>query len=307
MVDTSSGQLAFVKETVAGAAPATPAFQVLDFTSEDFAMTTAQVRSTAVTAQRVVKANRRAGKEVGGGFTFELYKAAEVDAILASLLGNPFAGTPSTSKAGGLIVDTYTFERKLSATDYRRFHGVRLGSAAFTVAPEANITCAVTAMGFTETTAAAPITGATYAAVGTADKLNALDVTAIALSNGLTGSFDYDQLAFTVNNQLAVRKRLGPQSVRSIGAGQALVTGSMGVYVPDKSMADAFIADQRFDMDVPMILAGAGYTAHFENVVITSYTDANTGNGDEFMGRIEFESTLDLAYGSSFGFQKTGV
>lgn len=304
MVDTSSGQLAFVKETVAGTAPATPAFRVLDFVSEDLAMTSNSVRSAAVTPQRVVRSNRRAGREVGGGVSLELYTGTEIDTIMAALMGNPFTGTPGLSLAGGLVVDSFTFERKLTATDYRRFHGCRIGSAEFTLAPEANILCRLAMMGFTETTGNAPITGATYTAATAGEKLTAVDVTGVTLTTGLTGTFDYESLSFTVNNQLATRKRLGPSTVRNIGAGQALVTGSMRLFVSDKTFADAYLADTKFDMAVGMAYAAAGYTPTFQNCAITSYSDANTGNGDEFMAAVEFEATLDATYGSSFGMQK---
>jgi hypothetical protein len=304
MGDTSSGQLAYVKETVAGTTPATPAFKVVDITSEDLAMSATQIRSNAVSPQRVVRGSRRASSEVGGGFNFELYKGAEIDALLASLLGDSFAGTPLTAKAGGSTVDTYTFERKLGAADYRRFTGVRIGSMEFTVSPEAFVGVRVGCVGFSMQTAAAAIAGSTYAPASDTEKLTSLDVTAITLSNGLTASLDYETLSFTVNNQLTARKRIGPNSVRGIGQGLVLVTGSMRAYV-DKALADAFVAETAFDMDVPFVNAGEGYTALFKNVRITSYADPNSGNGDEFMGNIEFEATLDSTFASSFGFSKT--
>ncbi len=68
---------------------------------------------------------------------FELYKGSEVDELIASLMGQTaFTGSPLTAKAGGTVVDTYTFERKLSATDYRRFTGCRISMAEFTIAPD---------------------------------------------------------------------------------------------------------------------------------------------------------------------------
>lgn len=305
MSDTSAGQLAFVKETVTGAAPTTPAFSILDFVDEDLTMTVARVRSAAVAAQRVAKQNRIAGREVGNGFRFELYKAAEVEAIIEALMGNTFA--TDVAKAGGLLAPTFTIERKLSATDYRRFHGFRMGSAEFTVQPEQNVMVRVTGSGFTKTTGAAAIAGSTYIQPATTGKLNALDVASIVLTGGLALTTDYESLSFTVNNQLTTRKRLGPASVRGIGAGQALVTGTLRAFVDSKALADAFIAGTMFNFDVPMLLGTSGYTPSFKNVVITEYADPNTGNGDEFMATIGFEANLDTTYGSSFGFGRSAT
>lgn len=304
MPDTSSGQLAFVKEIVPGATPATPAFKLIDIVDEDLALGTTQIRSAAVNPLRVVKASRRAGKEVGGGLRFELTKATEIDTIIAAVLGNPFGGAPLTAKAGGAVVDTFTFERKISATDYRRFTGVRLGTAEFTIAPEQFIVVRVAGVGFSMTTGAAAIAGATYAAAGAAEKLTALDIASITLSGGIALALDYESIAFSVNNQLAARKRIGPNSVRSVGAGQALVTGTMRCFV-DKAVADAFLGETAFNMDIPFVNAAEGYTALFKNVKITEYNDPITGNTDEFVSTVAFEATLDVGFGSSFGISKT--
>jgi hypothetical protein len=307
MGGTSSGQLAYVKETVAGTTPATPAFKVVDITSEDLTLNVTQTRSAAITPQRVVRSSRRTGKEVGNGFNFELYKGAEIDALLASLLGQTtFAGSPLTAKAGGATVDSYTFERKLNAagTDYRRFTGCQIGSMEFTIAPEAIATVRATVVGFSEVTAAAAIAGATYAAPTTAEKLTALDVTSVTLTGGLTTALDYESITLTVNNQLTARKRIGPNSVRGISVGQALVTGSVRAYV-DKTLADAFIADTAFNMDIPFVFAGEGYTFLLKNIKQTTGSDPTTGNDDEYMSNFDFEATLDATFGSSFGITKT--
>ena len=305
MGGTSSGQLAFVKETVVGTTPATPAFKIIDMTSEDLSLTVNQTRSEAITPQRVVRSSRRTGKEVGNGFSFELYKGAEIDEILRALCGQAaFAGVPLTVKAGGQTFDSFTFERKLSATDYRRFVGCQIGSAEFTIQPEAICQVRVGVTGYSMVTAAAAIAGATYANPTDIDKLTALDVTAITLSNGLTTSLDFENITLTVNNQLTARKRIGPNSVRSISQGQALVTGTARAYV-DKTLADAFVADTEFDMDIPFALAGEGYTLLLKDIHITEYNDPNTGNDDEYMSDFSFEATLDTTFGSSFGISKT--
>lgn len=305
MGDTSQGQLALVKETVAGTTPATPAFKVLDFVSENLVMNANSVRSQAVTPNRVVKGARRTSKSTGGGINLELYKGAEIDEILAALMGNAFAGDPLTAKAGGIVEDSFTFERKLSATDYRRFMGVRIGSADFAIAPEQLITMRLNTLGRSKTSGATIITGATYAPATETEKLTSLDVAAVTLAGDLTGSFDYEQINFTVNNQLGLSNRIGPNPVRRVRAGQALVTGNMRIYIDDDSVFAAFNDDDaRFSMDVPMLFGGEGYTALFKNVAILSYDDSNPGNNNEFMANVEFEATLEGSFASSFAFSK---
>lgn len=307
MPGTSQGQLAYVKETVAGTTPATPAFSVLDLTGEDLSMAVTQSRSAAITPQRVVKGSRRTGRDVSGGFSFELYKGAEIDALLLSLLGqSAWSGLAPNmlAKAGGTVQDSYTFERKISATDYRRFTGCQIGSMEFTVAPEAITTVRVGVVGFSMVTANAIVTGATYAAASASQKLTALDVASVTLSGGLTAALDYETLTVTVNNQLTARRRIGPNSIRGVSQGQALVTISGRAYV-DKAMADTFTTDTAFNLDLPSKFGGEGYTLLLKNLKITDYNDPITGNDDEFMSNFTAEATLDATFASSFGIEKT--
>lgn len=305
MAGTSAGQLALVKETVAGATPATPAFKILDMTGADLKLSVTQTRSAAVTPQRVVRSSRRTGREVGNGFNFELYKGPEVDEILAALLGNAFAGgPPAVAKAGGTTMESFTIEHRLSAADYRRYVGCQLSMGEFTIAPEQIIGVRVGVVGYSMVTAVAAIAGATYANPTDVDKLTALDVAAVTLSDGITASLDYESLSFTLNNQKVARKRIGPASVRGISEGQALVTGSARIYVTQE-MANAYVADTSFDMDVPTMIGGSGYTFLFKNVKLTDLSEPNTGNDDEYMSNIEFEATIDATFGSSFGISKT--
>lgn len=304
MGDTSQGRLAFVKEAVPGVPPANPAWRVLDFVDEDLVQSSTQVRSAAVTAQRVVRGSRRASKEVGNGFRFELYSGAEVDMLLASLLGNPFTGTPPQAVAGGAVADTFTFERRLSATDYRRFSGFQVGQAEFTLQPEQHVMCRMTGVGYTMTTGKTELAGSAYTAATAGEKLTALDVANIGLSGIEGAAFDFNTLSFTVNNQLATRKRLGPATVRGIGKGQVLVTGTASIFVPDSRFADAYNAETKFDMATSIIYAAAGYGFKFGNCAITEYNDNNTGNGEEFMGTVGFEATLDPDLNSSFAIQR---
>lgn len=303
MGETSSGQTALIREVVPGVTPAAPAFSVIDFTSEDLVMTKTKVRSAAVTPQRVARSSRTAGREVGGGISFELYKAPEVDMLLESLMGNAWAA--NVSKLGGNVIHTYSVERKLSDTDYRRFVGWRPGTIEFTIAPEAVIGTRVVGVGYSEVSAAAAIAGAVYTPAGVGEKLTALDIANVTLSGGLALALDYEAINFTINNQLTARKRVGPNSTRRISAGQALVTGQFRAYVEDKSLFDAYQAETKFDMDIPMIYGGAGYTAGLRDIDITGYNDPNTGNNNEFVAVVDFEATLDAAFGSSFSFTKT--
>jgi hypothetical protein len=303
MPGTSSGQLAFVKETVAGATPATPAFKIVDITSEDLSLTATQTRSAAVTPQRVVRSSRRTGKEVGNGFSFELYKGTEIDALLLSLLGR--AGwTALVAKAGGLVQDSYTFERKIAADSYRRFLGCQIGSMAFTIAPETIVGVRTTVVGYSQVNDVAAITGATYTDATAGEKLTALDVTSVTLSGGVTSAVDFESITLTVNNQKTARKRIGPNSVRGVSDGQTLVTGTARAYV-DSALSDAFLTDTAFNWDIPFAFGGEGYSFLLKNVKQTTNTDPITGNQDEFMSNFDFEATLDAAYGSSFGISKT--
>lgn len=305
MGDTSLGQMAFIAEATAGVTPATPAFSVIDHVSDSLEMQANQIRSNVVNSARVVKKSRRAGQEVGGSISLELYKSTEIDALLAGLLGNAFTGSPLRSKAGGSTLTSFTFERKLSATDYRRFTGCRINSLGLSIVPEQFVTADIGIIGYTQTNANAIIVGATYTAPGTGEKLTPLDIASITLSNGITGSYDFASINMNISNNMQAKKRITASPVRGVVAGLATIDGTMEIYCEDKTFADAFTNETSFDMDIPLINAAQGYTLEARSIKITSYTDANPGNGDSFIARVGFEATLSSAYASSFGIQKS--
>lgn len=307
MVATSSGQLAFVAEVTPGTTPATPAFSVIDVVSEDLAMTANQIRSNSVTAVRTVAKSRRASAEVGNGFSIELCKGTEIDALLAALMGNTWSGTAPNirSKAGGSTLTSFTFERKINSSMYRRFTGCRLNTLALSLQPEQFVTAQFGVIGASEVTATSAIASSTYAAANSANKLTALDVASATFANGVTGSFDFAGLSVNITNNLTAMKRLGASPTRGIIAGQAQITGQLQIYVDANTLADAFIAETTFDLTVPMLNGSEGYSLEMQNIAITGYSDPNPGNGSEYIATIDFECTHDSTFGSSFGFIKT--
>lgn len=305
MGDTSLGQMAFIAEVTAGVTPATPTFLILDHVSETLEMTANQIRSNVVNSARVVKKSRRAGQEVGGSVNIELYKSTEIDALLAALLGNAFTGSPLRSKAGGSTLTSFTFERKLSATDYRRYTGCRINSLGLSIVPEQFVTADIGVIGYSQTNASTAIVGSNYTAAGTGEKLTPLDIASVTLSNGITGSYDFASINLNVSNNMQAKKRITASPVRGVVAGLATIDGTMEIYCEDKTFADAFNNETSFDMDIPLINGAQGYTLECRSLKITSYNDANPGNGDSFMARVGFEATLSAAYASSFGIQKS--
>lgn len=302
MGDTSLGQIAFIKEVTPGVTPATPTFLVMDVVSEDIAASGQQFRSNTVSSNRVVKSSRRTSMEVGNGFTSELTNDPATNALWEALLGNAFAA--NVAKLGGSTLPAHTFERKLNATDFRRFVGCRINSLELSIQPENPVLAKWGVIGQSEVTAATAIASSTYTAPGTNEKLIALDVGTITLANGLTASFDYSNLNLTINNNMAATKRIGASPIRGVTAGQAQATGKLSIYIEDKSMADAFIAETAFDMTIPILNNSKGYTLAFKRVKPIGYTDPNPGNGNSFIAEVDFECTLDGAYASSFGVTK---
>lgn len=307
MPATSSGQLAFVAESTAGTTPASPAFSIVDIVSEDIGLTTNQIRSNTVTASRVVSKSRRVSSEVGGGFSIELCKGTEIDALLSGLMGNAFTGTAPNirSKAGGATLTPFTFERKISSAMYRRFTGCRLNTLQLQIAPEQAVQAQFGVLGMSEVTATSAIAGATYAAANTGNKMTALDMASATFANGVTGSFDLAGLTVNITNNLTAMKKLGASTTRSTIAGQAQITGQLQVYVDANTLADAFLAETLFDLTVALTNGSDSYSLEMQNMAITNYNDPNPGNGSEYIASIDFECTLDGTYTSSFGFLKT--
>lgn len=302
MGDTSLGQMAFVQESTVGVTPASPVFNVFDFVSEDLKASSQQLRSNTVSPQRVVKSSRRGSLEVAGGPTAELTKSAATDKLFEALLGNAF--TANVAKLGGSTLPTFTFERKLSSTDYRRYLACRVNSLELTLQPEQFVIAKWGLLGRSMTTGATAIASSTYTAEGSNEKLTALDVGTITLANGMTGTFDYANATVTISNNMTNTKRIGNSPVRGTVAGLASCNLKLDIYIEDTAWADAFLAETPFDIDLPLLNAAKGYTLNFKKLRIGDYDDSNKGNGNSFIATIDCEATLDGTYGSSFGITK---
>lgn len=302
MGDTSLGQLAFVSETVAGVTPATPAFKILDFVSEDLLASGQAIRSNTVNASRVQKTSRRTSLEVSNGPTCELTKSAATDELLSALLGNAWAS--NVAKLGGSTIPTFSFERKLAAADFRRYVGCRVNSLDLTIQPEQFVIAKWGLLGRSMVPANAGIAGATYTPDGSNEKLTAMDVGSITLSNGMSGTFDYASIGITISNNMNNTKRVGNSPIRGTVAGIATAVLKAEIYIEGKEWADAFVGETSFDFSLPLLNATKGYTLDMQNMKVTAYDDSNKGNGNSFIATIEAECNLDGTYGSSFGITK---
>lgn len=290
MADTSSGRLAFIKEVTVGVIPATPTFLTFDFVSETLSLKKNNIRSNTVASNRMVKGTRATSAATDGSINFELSKGAETDQLIESLCGN--AWVTNVVKVGGSTIDTLAFERKLSAAMYRRYVGSRVASLDLTIVPEQYVQGVFTLAGSSMTTGTAIIAGATYTAAAVTEKLTSLDVATVTVT-GITGTFDFAQLQIKIDNGLVPSKKVGPTATRSIRNGQCVVTGTLQVYVDSNAFQDAHIAETPFAIAIQMLNGATGYTLTIPNARITNYSDANNGNGNEFIASIEFEGIYD--------------
>jgi len=152
IADTSDTRLAFIPEVTWGATPATPAFQKVRYTGENFAHAKATVVSNEIRSDAEVADLVQVGVSGEGGYDFELSSGAEFNTLFEHSLRGSFAqvdtgvytgdvGSVSTFTrvTGSYLVDGFRTGQTITSTGYTA--GANNGS--FTVASVAALTLTI--------------------------------------------------------------------------------------------------------------------------------------------------------------------
>src|SRR5690625_3928973 len=158
---TNEVQLALIQETAWGETPATPAFDVMRLTAENFQPGKETVESSELRADRNIAETIMVGQSAEGNIDFEL-SYETFDAILAAALFSDWSGD---SIVNGVTPTSFTAERKTplgSGDAYDRFLGLIPNTFSLSITAKQIITGSAAFIGRSMETDTDIITGATY-------------------------------------------------------------------------------------------------------------------------------------------------
>ena len=278
--------MAYVKESAYGQTPSTPAFKKIRHTSTTLALSKETIQSEELRADRQLAGFKHGNKQVGGDIGFE-FSYDSFDDFLEAALGGTWAN--DVLKVG-VNRRSFTVEREFS--DIRQFHrftGVELNGFSLSVAPNAMITGSFTTIGQGMSTAAAIVTGATYAEPNTNTPFDSF--TGGMSVNGKPSNV-VTSIELTLENGLEALFVVGSNETLQPSIGRSNVTGSMSVYFEDSSMIDRFINEEDTALEFTLAGDGGAYTFKLPRIKFGSGAPEVSGTGPIILN-MEFQALFD--------------
>ena len=241
----------YVAESTYGTTPSDDAgWKTIPMTGETFNGQPVKVASEIIRPDRMEQDDIQVGLNVGGGFSSELQHSNLDDFIEATMMGT---WTTNVVKIG-TTNRSFTFEKELSdlTNQFISHTGMRANTMEISLQWGQPITITFDFLGNGIATPASSLVGlgSTTAYTSKTSMDGAGGVTSIKLD---TAEFTTDYMqSFTlrVDNSMTPDTACKFDAPVDISAGKAIVTGSIGLYVPDLDFLDKVIANTAAEFEV---------------------------------------------------------
>lgn len=293
----SNAQLSYIVQTAAGAIDATPAWNVVPFTSAEMTVQAEQMIDNSMTGDRSELEPRSGTVDgqmtVSGRFRPECLDAL-IEAVMQStwavVAGATFTQThPATAEyvAVGKTQRKVAWEIYQSDTDeYVRMVDTEISAFSVDLAPNGDITFSLTAIGGTEldlgAAIATMITGATYVET-TMPMYDSFNGT-LAL-DGVTGVY-FSAMSPSINNNSTPLFALGSRYPFAVGHGMMNGDMSLTAYYTDETIKSKYQDETALDLTIQVkyedaVDAATAYHSFvYPSAKITSFGRPVSGDGE---------------------------
>ena len=262
-----------------------------------------------IKGQSVYLAN--AGTNTGAHFVsgFSLTGNPHIAVLGGTLVSATYSGTMSLAGAhikNGDTEKSFTLERYVNkATDpdfYFLFSGMMVNTMQLTVAAAAICTGSFEFIGKTAVIGTGSNDTGGYTEAESNDVMNGVANVAdimegSTLSTDLQASGIYFQdLAFTVNNNLRGRQAIGYMGNVSVGLGRCDVNGTVTAYFESKALYDKYVNATESGLSFKVEKDGKGYIFTFPRVKFSSDAIAAEGINTDIMERLGFQAIRHAGY-----------
>lgn len=303
-MDTSQTRLAYIAEVTYGTTPATPAFQVLRYTSESLTPNIQYVSSNEIVSHRNVTDLTQVGGEAGGDIGVEI-SYGTLDTFLEALLQGTWS---SNVLKNGVTPKSFTIEKTFEngATDeYHRYVGARINSFNIRMSAKEQITGSFSVMAKTATSAQAIISGATYVAANTNPIMNASSMFQSLAMSGITAP-ELMSLDMTITNNMRQQPVMGSLGSKGIGSGRFVVTGTFEAYFANSDMLNAYINNTTTTLDFEIGgVSSLKYAFAMDKVKFSGVEILTPGNDQDVMARVSFQAIYDGTAGCTLEITRT--
>lgn len=277
---TNEVQLAMIAESDWGVTPATPAFDVMRLTSENFQPGKETVESSELRADRNIAETIMVGQSAEGNMDFEL-SYETFDEILAAALFSQWSGD---SIVNGVTATSFTAERKTplgSGDSYDRFLGLVPNTFSLSITAKQIITGSVAFIGRGMEVGSTALADATYTPANQARIMTAATSVGSLAIGGLSPAPRIRSLTLELNNNLRAQDEIGNIFNAGVAPGNFMVSGSLEAYFSSGALAQAYLDHD--DISLQFTLgdeAGSRYLINVPRVKLTGDLGKNASGAD---------------------------
>lgn len=241
--------LSYSPETVFGTTDATPAFTPIRYTGESMNYNIRNIKSQEIRADRNTTDLVQVQADAAGDINFELSYASFDDFIEAAICGT---WTGDVLK-NGTVLRSFTIQKYFqdpTTPFYKNYRGMRIGGMDLSFQTGQILTGKFSTMGLSADAVTSQIAGATLNTASTTDVMNAVTNLTDIKDNGITSTNYFNKLTLTLNNNLRAQRAIGSLANVGIALGSLDLTGSIELFLQDKSLVDRYLAGTFFSLQL---------------------------------------------------------
>lgn len=298
IAETSSTRLSFIKETVYGTTPSTPAFTNARYTSETLKHLRQTITSNEVRSDRNVSDLIQVAGGAEGAINFEMSYGAFDSFLEGALCGTWATNVLENSTVRNSFTAEKLFEQGTTDT-YVRYTGLMVNSMSLNIQTQQIITGSFNFIGKGGSVGAAIISGATYTDSPANDVMNSgTNFASLAITGG--GTPKLTGLSLEINNNARQQPVVGSIDSAGVGLGRCVVTGTATMYFEDKAAYELFLNGTASDLT--FAIGGSStkkYTFRLPKIKFSDGDIPVQGNDQDVILSLPFQGLYDATLGAT--------
>lgn len=290
--------LYYVKEVTFGTTPATPALTSIRYTGESLNYNIQNIKSQEIRADRNTTDLIQTQGDAGGDINVEMSYGSFDDLIESALCGT---WTTDVLK-NGTVLSSYTIQKNFqdpTTPFFLNYTGCRIGGFDLNFQTGQILTGKFTVMGLGAAATVTQFAGATFPAASTTPVMNAVTHLTSIKKDTVESTNFFSKLSLSLNNNLRAQRAIKHLPAIGIALGSLDITGSMDLYLEDKTLVDAYIAGTYFSLELTLNDGTSSYDILLPKVKYETGTTVASGLDQDVMlsGNIRaiYDSTATCA------------
>lgn len=294
----------------AGAIPATPVLQKVNFVSEDLSSNITTKTSDHIRNDRMTSDITTTGFTVGGGYAFEMqYENSLLDNMIAGFMWSEWAVGGSLTniiKNGATYLPFYIERGHTDVEEYFKFVGMSCNVWEMTLDDQSDVLGTFQFVGLNAQVDQAIEAGATYTAPTQNEVYSTVtSIPEIAIDGTPQTSCIVKSLSMTVNNNVTPKTGLGVLGACETNPHRFSLTGSLTMYFEDSTMYNRFLEGTAFSISWTLADSlGQTYKFTLPRVKLDADTVNVEGVDADVMDNATYVATYDDTLGCMLQIEK---